>query len=982
MAADRKKQLEKLETLAMYELLESREVADLNSAGFLLRHKKSGARILLLSNDDENKVFYIGFRTPPKDSTGVPHILEHSVLCGSKHFPVKDPFIELAQGSLNTFLNAMTYPDKTIYPTASCNDKDFQNLMHVYLDAVFYPNCRMEEKIFGQEGWHYELENPEDELTLNGVVYNEMKGALSSPDDVMEMEICNSLFPDTAYGYQSGGDPQAIPALTYEDFQEFHAKYYHPSNSYLYLYGNMDMAEKLLWIDKEYLSAFEAIPVDSQIGMQKPFEKESFVLKQYSISESEPEQGNTYLSYNMAVGTNLDPKLYIAFQVLDYVLCAAPGAPIKKTLTEKGIGTEIESTYENGIRQPYFSIIAKNADTGQKDEFLALIREVLQKQVQDGLDKKALRAALNYYEFKYKEADFGAYPKGLMYGIQALDSWLYDDTLPFIHIEANETYRALKELIDTDYYEKLIADYLLGNPHSSVVVIEPKRGLTAVREQQLKEKLQAYKETLSRKELEQIVAKTKALAAYQEQEDSPKAKRCIPFLTREDMKKEAEGFVNEKRMQNGVPVLFHDIFTNGIGYVKLVFSIGHIDAKLLPYAALLKTVLGLMDTAQYTYGDLFNEINMHTGGITAGIGTYVNVRDLSEVKTTFEIKGKALYGSIDKLFALMQEIMMHTKLEDTVRLAQIIAETKSKAASQFMSAGHSLAALRAMSYFSAPAAISEQVSGVPFYQLLEHADAHFEEEKDVLVQRLQQAAREIFCMENLLIDYTAQESGYGALAEAAAKLKEGLYAAPVCKNQLQVMPAKKNEGYMTSAQIQYVCRAGNFIQKGYAYTGALRVLKVIMGYDYLWNQVRVKGGAYGCMCAFGKTGDAYFVSYRDPNLEKTIDAYLGAVDYVRGFAADERTITKFIIGAIGDLDAPLTPSAKGSRSLGAYLSNLDYADVQKEREELLGVTQETIRGLAGHIEAFLAQECICVVGNEGKIKAAGSLFGSIESLFH
>ena len=410
----------------------------------------------LVSNDDENKVFYIGFRTTPKDSTGVAHILEHSVLCGSKEFPVKDPFVELVKGSLNTFLNAMTYPDKTVYPVASCNDKDFQNLMHVYLDAVFYPNIYKNESIFRQEGWHYELEGDEEELKVNGVVYNEMKGAFSSPDDVLEREIMNSLYPHTTYGCESGGDPEVIPELTYEEFLDFHRKFYHPSNSYIYLYGNMDMAEKLTFIDEHYLSAYDALKVDSEVTEEPAFDKPGRIVRDCPIGEGEDEEENTYLSQNFCVGDSLDPKLYIAFQILDYALCSAPGAPLKQALVDRGIGKDVYSIYENGIRQPYFSVVAKDTSVEKEQEFLQVTEEVLEKLAAEGFDEKALLAGINYYEFKYREADFGSYPKGLMYGLQVLDSWLYDDRLPFIHIEANNTFAELRKEVKTGYFEGLV----------------------------------------------------------------------------------------------------------------------------------------------------------------------------------------------------------------------------------------------------------------------------------------------------------------------------------------------------------------------------------------------------------------------------------------------------------------------------------------------------------------------------------------------
>ena len=406
--------MSKIESLSTYEVVERKTLEDLNSEGYILKHKKTGAKVALISNEDDNKVFYIGFRTPPKDSTGVAHIMEHSVLCGSKEFPIKDPFVELVKGSLNTFLNAMTYPDKTVYPVASCNDKDFQNLMHVYLDAVFYPNVYKTDKIFKQEGWHYDMQSPEDELTINGVVYNEMKGAFSSPDDVMARAQMEGLYPDTTYGVESGGDPDVIPQLTYENFLAFHQKYYHPSNSYIYLYGNMDMAEKLQFIDEKYLSHFDEITVDSEVPLQKPFEETRRVVREFSISESEKEEESAYLSLNATIGDSLDKELYVAFQIIDYALCSAPGAPLKQALVDKAVGKDVYSMYESTMRQPFFSIVAKDTSMDKEETFLSTVQEELERIVKGGFDKTALLAGINYFEVKYREADFGSYPKGLM----------------------------------------------------------------------------------------------------------------------------------------------------------------------------------------------------------------------------------------------------------------------------------------------------------------------------------------------------------------------------------------------------------------------------------------------------------------------------------------------------------------------------------------------------------------------------------------
>lgn len=964
-----------------YETIEEREIGELNSRGTILRHKKTGARVILMENDDENKVFYIGFRTPSVDSTGSAHIVEHTVLCGSRHFPVKDPFIELAKGSLNTFLNAMTYPDKTVYPVASCNDKDFQNLMHVYLDAVFYPNIYREEKIFRQEGWHYEMEDADDELTLNGVVYNEMKGAFSSSDDVLEREILNTLFPETSYSFESGGDPEVIPELTYEKFLDFHRRYYHPSNSYIYLYGRMDMAEKLEFIDREYLSGFDRQTLESEVKLQPSFTEAREIQKSYPVSEGEEEENNTYLSVSKVVGDVLDRELYAAFQILDYALCSAPGAPLRQALIEAGIGTDVYSIYEEGIRQPYFSVIAKNANLQQKGEFLATYRRELEKLAKNGIDRKALYAGLNHFEFKHREADFGSYPKGLMYGLQMLDSWLYDEEKPFIHVEANGTYSALRKKIEEGYFEELIKNCLLDNEHSAVVVLTPEKGLTARRDKELADKLQAYKETLSAEEINHIVEETKALKAYQEEGDTPEALACIPHLTREDIKKEAEGYVNELCHAAGVPVLYHEIFTNGIGYLRFSFDCSHVPEELFPYLGLLKTMLGLIDTESYSYGELFHEINIETGGMTFLTNTYTKA-DLSDYTVRFDLKAKVLFEKLPEAFRLALIMLKETKWTDYKRLKELLEETKSRMQSAMLEGGHAVSALRALSYISSPAACNEQMTGVTQYRLVADFAEHFEEKKKEFAENMSRLVRILFRAENLLVDYTASKEGYEKLPELVAQLKENLYTgeSDAAGEKYRPVPEKKNEGFLTASQVQYVCRAGNFATKGLAYTGALKVLRVMMSYDYLWNNVRVKGGAYGCMCSFGRSGECYFVSYRDPNLEKTVTVYKAAADYIENWQGDEEELTQYLIGAVSELDTPKTPQDKGTFSLGGYLTGLSEKELQRERDEILSVNVETIRSLAKHIRAFMSDDCLCVLGREDKIKQADG-FGRKEQLF-
>lgn len=969
--------------LQAYELIQEKELNGIKAKGTLLRHKKSGARIVLIENDDDNKVFSIAFRTPPEDSTGLPHILEHSVLCGSKEFPAKDPFVELVKGSLNTFLNAMTYPDKTVYPIASCNDQDFQNLMHVYMDAVFYPNIYESDKTFRQEGWSYELEDPDGELKYNGVVYNEMKGAFSSPDGVLDRMILNSLFPDTSYSNESGGDPDAIPSLTYEDFLNFHRKYYHPSNSYIYLYGDMDMEEKLQWLDEKYLSKFEKAEIDSEIRLQKPFDEPVEWKRYYSISGTESEEMNTYLSYNKVIGTSLDEKLYLAFSILDYALLSAPGAPLKKALTDAGIGHDIVGSYDNGIYQPTFSVIAKNAEESQKEEFVRVIETTLEKIVKEGIDPDALTAGINYHEFRYREADFGNYPKGLMYGLQMFDSWLYDEESPFIHIEALDTFAFLKEQVGTSYYEELIQKYLLDNTHASIVMICPKKGLTAEAEQKLHQKLQDYKAGLTKEEVEKLVQDTKDLRAYQEEPTPPEILEKIPVLKVSDISEDIAPIYNEEKKAGDIPCICHPINTNGIGYLTLIFDLRTLSEEEIPYAGLLQAVFGIIDTEHYEYGKLFNEINRRTGGIETSLEMYTDVTKVKEkeFRPTFEIKTKAMYDQLPFALSMMEEILMRSVLTDEKRIKEILDMLKSRFQMKFLSAGHSSAVLRAMSYSSPLARFKDMTNGIEYYETVSRITEHFEEEKERLMEMLQRISRKVFRKDRMIVSYTGEAQSQEAVLQEIKKFSECLHTEEVEESSFQLTCVKKNEGFHTSSKVQYVAMAGNFIDAGAQYHGALQILKVIMGYEYLWQNIRVKGGAYGCMSSFNKPGEGYFVSYRDPHLKNTLEIYKGVTEYLRNFDVSDRDMTKFIIGTISNMDQPMTPAIKGDRSMNLYMNHVTEEMIRKERLEVLHATQQDIRNLADIVEKVLQADQICVIGNEDKIEQEKEIFTEVKALF-
>lgn len=966
--------------LAEYEILDEHRVEDVQSDGFILRHKKSGARIAILSNNDDNKVFYIGFRTPPEDETGVPHIIEHTTLCGSKKFPVKDPFIELAKGSLNTFLNAMTYPDKTVYPIASCNDQDFKNLMDVYLDAVFNPNITKYEEIFKQEGWHYELTGKDDELKINGVVYNEMKGAYSSPDEVLSSQIYRSLFPDNTYSKDSGGNPEYIPKLTYEAYLDFYHKYYHPSNSYIYLYGDMDVVERLEWLDKEYLSLYDYKKVNSEINKQPAFDEIKNVEAQYSITMDDSQENKTYLSYNRVVGDTLDEMLYQAFDVLDYALVSSPGAPVKQALIDAGIGDDVYGSYDAGILQPVFSFVAKNANASQADEFESIIENTLKEVVKTGINKEALLAGINSSEFKFREADFGQFPKGLLFGLNCLDSWLFDDMKPFIHLECLGTFAKLRKAVDTDYFEKLIQEYLLDNTHGSSVTVKPKRGLGNEREEVLAKELSDYKASLSDEEIKKLIEDTEHLKKYQEEPSSDEDLRKLPMLTRADMKKNAMPFSNIEDELLDVKVVRHDIESNGIDYISFLFDAGDFAQSELGYLGFFTNALGLVSTEKYSYTDLANATNIYTGGISTGTASHPDIKDRNNFVFKLEVKLKVLEKNLDKALELMEQMLLSSDFTDTKRLGELVAQIKARLQANLSSSGHLVAAMRSMSSFSRYALYQDELKGVAFYRSICRIEKELSESPKNVSDKLAAIAKKLFARNRMLISFTGNNEAYGNAKPSLEKVISGFDKMSAVGNQAEVHFNTAKEAFIDASQIQYVAKTGDFICEGYEYTGALRLLRIILSYDYLWINVRVKGGAYGCMNTFLRSGESYFVSYRDPNLSDTLDVYDRIPEYIKSFSPDERDMTKYIIGTFSALDTPMNPEAKGSRSLSAYLEGITYEQIQKERNEILNAQPEDIRRLADLVEAVLKKDSICVIGNENMIKESAGLFENVEKL--
>ncbi len=966
-----------------YILEKEQDLQDIKSCGLVYRHKKTGARVAVVSNNDENKVFIVGFRTPPKDNTGAAHIIEHTVLCGSDRFPVKDPFMELVKGSLNTFMNAMTYPDKTVYPVASCNNKDFNNLMHVYMDAVFCPQIYKHKEFFLQEGWRYTLESPEAELGLNGVVYSEMKGAFSSPEEVLYRRIQQSLYKDTSYGNESGGDPEYIIDLTYEDYLDFHRRYYHPTNSYIYLYGDMDVKERLEWLDREYLSKYDYQPVDSALREQKNYGGTFEDTYQYSINESESTEDKTYLSCNYMIGQSTDIELCMAFSILSKVLFKMQGAPVKQALVDAGICDDIMADFDDGIMQPMLTVVAKNSNLSRKKEFMDCINSVLKEQVEKGINKLSLRAAISAMEFRFREADFGRYPKGLMYGLDIFGTWLYDDNKVYDSLLRLNLYKEMYERIDSGYFEQLIDEYLLNPKHCAVVILEPKQGLVAKNESELTKKLRAYKESLSEAEIEELVQQTENLKIFQETPDSKEALATLPKLLLEDIGKEAAPISNIEKQIGDVPVVVHDYETNGISYIRLLFRLGDVPQRLLPYVGLLTRTLGSVNAGELSYQDLSNEINIKTGGIGTDATYYGTVDSPDEYMTYYLVSTKVLTDHTEDAMKLIAKIIDESDLEDGKRLRELVNETKSRMQMSMNQSGDSVAVQRVLSYISQPAYFQEAIGGVEFYRFIEDLADNFEDKYGEIKNSLKELVKYIFRKDNLIISLTSDESGFNELKDKLNILydvlsDEKVTATKSAKYELSI----KNEGLMTPGQVQFVAKCGNYMKAGYEYTGSLKVLRTILGLDYLWNMIRVKGGAYGCSCNFtGIDGLMYFSSYRDPNLTETVDAINNACEYVREFEADTDAMNNYVIGTIGTLDTPLTPSMKGQRSFSAYMTKTSMERIQKERDEILATDFEAIRKLADITEVINKSDALCVVGYENKILENKELFIETRALY-
>lgn len=946
----------------------------------VLRHRKSAARIILLSNNDNNKLFSISFRTPPVDSSGLPHILEHSVLCGSRAFPVKEPFVELAKGSLNSFLNAMTFPDKTMYPIASVNDKDFQNLMHVYMDAVLYPRIYQSPEIFKQEGWHYELENSDSPLSYNGVVYNEMKGAYSSAESLLFKNIQEKLYPDTPYARDSGGDPDEITSLRYEDFRDFHTRYYHPSNSYIVLYGKFNVVEKLSWLDSAYLADFEAQALDSAIPLQTPFDSIKQSEFDYPLAASESETSKAMLSMSWVIGEIPDVKLYYACMVLNYLLLWSQAAPLKRALIDANICNDVTGGYSSEMRQPFFSVIAKEARREDRERFAEIVRSTLAQLANGGIDKNMLEAALTSIEFQIREANSGGYPKGLLIAMDIMSTWLYDAD-PFLLLEYENIFAELREGMNSGYFENIIRRYFVENTHAAIVCANPVCGLNAVKEKDLEEKLARYRDSLSAEQIATIVKETSYLKEFQETPDTAENLETIPLLEISDIDKKTEILPLEMRDNGSLRILFSELNTNSILYSGFYFDCAKLPPDLVPYAGILSRLLGKLDTVNYTYQELDQQIDIHTGGVNASVQVYGYREETEVCVPKMEIKAKALYAKTDKMVELVGEILLKSRFDDTKRIFELLKQTRSRMKMRMGQGLDSVAAVRLMSYFSMAQRFRDGANGIAFYRFLDELVNDFESRKSDLVKKLEYLRESLFCAENLVCACTCDAAAADGFIQNLKDFTGGLGRIKDQPDHECFELKTGNEGFLDSGEVHYVVRGGNFVNAGFQYRGALKVLETIIRLDYLWKNVRVMGGAYGAACAFYRNGNAFFSSYRDPKLSETLGVYEALPGYLEKFEASEREMKKYIIGTVSKLDRPLIAPLKGDTAVMNWFNRVSAERLQAERDEILSVNQRMIRELAPLVRAVLSQNIICVIGNENTIMREKSLFDTTTPLF-
>jgi presequence protease len=950
-----------------FELIREQDIPELKTRAFFYMHIKTGAELLSLKNDDENKVFGISFRTPPPDSTGVPHILEHSVLCGSRKYPVKEPFVELLKGSLNTFLNAMTYPDKTCYPVASQNLRDFYNLVDVYLDAVFHP--RLTPFILQQEGWHYELEKDDEPLKIKGVVFNEMKGAYSSPDTLINEYSMRSLFPDNAYGLDSGGDPRQIPNLTFEQFAGFHSRYYHPSNSRTFFYGDDDTDESLRIVD-EYLKEYDRIEVDSYISLQKPFKSPKRIIRSFATGGENNQTPKGMITLNWLLPETSQKDLNLALHILAYILLGMPGSPLRKALIESNLGEDLVGAgLESDLKQMFFSIGLKGVDLEKADVIRDLIIDTLRGLSQKGIDPETINAALNTVEFRLRENNTGAYPRGLSLMLRAMTTWLHqEDPLSLIAFEA--PLKAVKTGVieKKRFFEDMINDFILNNPHMTCVLLKPDAVLLEKEKEAEEKKLEKARSDMTGDELQAVVDNTKGLKSAQERPDTPEALATIPMLKLQDLEKKNKIIPLESMDQKGTPVLYHDLFTNGIAYMDIGFNLHALPQKYLPYLHLFGRSLFEIGTQKEDYVAITQRISSKTGGI-------YSTTHISDVKASrgsaawLFLRGKAMLDHGGDMLEIIKDVLATVKLDNRERFKQMALEAKSRAEHALVPSGHRIVNMRLRSHYGEADRIAEETSGLSYLFFLRRLVSEIDQNWPSVLSDLMEIHRILINRNSMLVNVTLDSKGWSSFQPQVREFIDSMPSSDRKKEEWSLDELPAFEGLTIPSPVNYVGKGINLFRTGYKFHGSALVICRFLRNSWLWDHVRVQGGAYGAFCLFDRlTGTLTMVSYRDPNTMKTIDIFDRSAKFLRDINLSDDELTKGIIGAIGDIDDYKLPDAKGYSSMSQQLARITDEDRQQVRDEVLGTTKQDFRNFADVLEAFKTDGIVKILGSGKSIE--------------
>lgn len=958
-----------------FALKECKKLGDISATGYLFTHLKSGARLCYIASADNNKVFSVSFKTPPDNDCGTPHILEHSVLCGSRKYQAKDPFNELAKGSLNTFLNAMTYADKTMYPIASCNEKDFHNMMDVYLDAVFYPNIYEKKGIFLQEGWRYADGGETPEIT--GVVYNEMKGALSDPESRLAGVIARSMFGNTTYGMESGGDPDAIPDLTYEAFLDFHRKYYHPSNAYLYLYGDMDIMPCLEHIDKAYLSAFtvsDDLPVITETAVPKPME---WITDTYPAEENEKDLEKGYFAYNIKVGKCTDPKRILAMQLVGYLLLETNASPLKNALRNADICEEAEGYFDSSTFEMVYSIVAKKGKKQNAEKFREIVEDVLKDLSTNDFDGELLQGGIKKLEFLLREEDYGSRPKGLIYYTRMMKCWLHDAD-PFESLRQIEIFEELKTEIQKGYLKQFIREVLLENQEKTWILFLPEEGKQQKEDALFRQRISARLKAMTSDEKQQFIADKMALSAFQSAEDTPEILAQIPLLQREDISVEPQKISFTEKEQDGVSYVQVPLQTKGIDYVEICFDTNTLPEELIPYSGLLAEILSKLDTDKTDFASLPKRIDQIFGGLSFSNDIYS--KNQKEYRALIGINFKVLSEDLHNAFDFIKEIIFSSDFTAVQSLKKIIQSAKLKGESFFQNQAHLAAIYRSRSAVSAGAAVKEQTSGIAYFRFLTEMEKLLDENPEFVSTQLKKTARLVFNKENVTAILGCDATHADILEKTFVEFVRELKTEECRGEENFFMATPKQEAFSIASRVQYNIKAWDLADMQQKYSGKMQVLKTILTLEHLWTHIRIQGGAYGCGCNFQRNGSIYFYSYRDPNLKDTYEVYDHLWEEIAYFQADEREMTKYLLGTINRFDQPKTNAEQMDYVAAMYFTETTHEMRQRERLEILETTANDIRQFSGFLKELSATTNICTIGGNEKIKAEAEIFETIQNL--